>query len=211
MAVSAVVAVTALGSLADLHATREAGFAAHVLKPIQWEPLMRTIQRVLLRPRPRSRAAATSVIAGPGGPDQREARAPVHAAESRLVSDGSALARLHGAPQPRRSIWAPAARFGGRLPMQQQIDGDTAELGDSIPAASRCLPPPHRSGARRRSAPAGRRGYEETWAQAQFGPASALDDPCNCLEIKIYGRRSARTVRIPNGMIKGDSAGNPTP
>ena len=49
-----IVAVTALGSLADLHATREAGFAAHALKPIQWEPLIRTIHRVLLRPRPRS-------------------------------------------------------------------------------------------------------------------------------------------------------------
>lgn len=48
------VAVTALGTMTDLHATFEAGFAAHVTKPVDWETLMRTIERVLPGARPRS-------------------------------------------------------------------------------------------------------------------------------------------------------------
>jgi CheY-like chemotaxis protein len=42
-----IIAVTALGSPADRAATVEAGCAAHVTKPINWETLMRTIERVV--------------------------------------------------------------------------------------------------------------------------------------------------------------------
>jgi CheY-like chemotaxis protein len=41
------VATTALGTTADLRATFEAGFAAHVVKPLDWQTLIATIERVL--------------------------------------------------------------------------------------------------------------------------------------------------------------------
>jgi CheY-like chemotaxis protein len=48
-----IVAVTAHTTMTDLHATFEAGFAAHVAKPIEWDTLMQTIERVLpAGPRP---------------------------------------------------------------------------------------------------------------------------------------------------------------
>jgi CheY-like chemotaxis protein len=54
------IAITALASSADLQATFEAGFTAHVSKPIDWNGLMRTIERVVpaaraRAPRPRRR------------------------------------------------------------------------------------------------------------------------------------------------------------
>jgi CheY-like chemotaxis protein len=42
-----IIAMTALGSQADLQATWEAGFAAHVTKPIGWDLLIQTIRRLL--------------------------------------------------------------------------------------------------------------------------------------------------------------------
>jgi two-component system CheB/CheR fusion protein len=49
-----IIAITGSGNSADLQATFEAGFAAHVMKPIEWDSLMHTIERVL--PAARSRA-----------------------------------------------------------------------------------------------------------------------------------------------------------
>jgi CheY-like chemotaxis protein len=42
-----IIAVTALGSSADRAATVEAGCAAHVTKPINWDSLIRTIVRLV--------------------------------------------------------------------------------------------------------------------------------------------------------------------
>jgi CheY-like chemotaxis protein len=58
-----IVAITALASRHDLGTTWEAGFAAHITKPIDWECLVRTIDQVLPRgrarsPRPRRRREA---------------------------------------------------------------------------------------------------------------------------------------------------------
>jgi CheY-like chemotaxis protein len=42
-----IIALTALGSPDDLRATSEAGFTAHLTKPIDWDTLIHTIERVL--------------------------------------------------------------------------------------------------------------------------------------------------------------------
>jgi CheY-like chemotaxis protein len=57
-----IIVMSALGSAADRAATLEAGCAAHVTKPIDWDRLIRTIQEVLARarsPRPRRRRRTT--------------------------------------------------------------------------------------------------------------------------------------------------------
>jgi CheY-like chemotaxis protein len=49
-----IIALTALGGAADVRDTFEAGCAAHVKKPIDWELLFRTIERALASARPLS-------------------------------------------------------------------------------------------------------------------------------------------------------------
>lgn len=62
------IALTALGSRDDLRATWEAGFAAHVTKPIDWDTVLSIIERVLpsARPRPPSRPAPAPDATGTG-------------------------------------------------------------------------------------------------------------------------------------------------